>query len=185
MDEATIFWPGGEKFKLCMECCVSEEHGYHYAAGVFSCAEHGGTHVDAPFHFAKDGITVDLIPLQDLIAPCAVLDISAKCAAAGGEYALTAEDIEQHEREHGQIEERSILLVRTGWAQHWRQGAKAYVGFDENTDGPYDSATSNLRFPGIGVDAAHLLISRKVAAVGLDTGKDVTTIGSTMCVVPF
>lgn len=45
-DESTIFWPGGEGFKLCMQCSTNPDTGDHYAAGSFSSAEHGGTHVD-------------------------------------------------------------------------------------------------------------------------------------------
>lgn len=169
-DDATIFWPGGEKFKLCMECSVNPTHGYHYAAGVFSCAEHGGTHVDAPFHFARDGITVDHIPIANLIAPCAVVDISDKCSFANPSYVLTVEDIANHERNFGGIAENSIVLVRTGWAKHWKDGPKTYLGFDESTDGPYESETSKLSFPGLSADAAEWFVRRHVAAVGLDTG---------------
>ena len=168
LNETSIFWPGGEKFKLCMECSVDQ--GYHYAAGVFSCAEHGGTHVDAPFHFAADGLTVDLIPICDLIGPCRVIDISRQCTEDKN-YTLSEDDILNYEIEHGLIEERSIVLVRTGWSRYWSQGAKHYLGFDESTDGPYDPTTSELSFPGIGIQAAEYLVLREIAAVGLDTGK--------------
>jgi kynurenine formamidase len=174
LDDTTIFWPGGEKFKLCMNCSVCPEFGYDYAAGTFSCAEHGGTHVDAPFHFAKDGKTVDLISLCDLIAPSRVIDISQKCSDHGPDYTLTVNDIEAHEELHGRIEQGCIVLVRTGWSRRWKEGAKSYLGFDEATEGPYDDK-SQLSFPGIGVDAAHLLVERKVAAVGLDTGNTAAT----------
>lgn len=170
MNDSAIFWPGGEKFKLCMECSVSPQHGYDYAAGVFSCAEHGGTHVDAPFHFAKDGITVDMIPLSDLISECRVIDITSKCSLINPNYALSVEDILLHETAHGPIKPGTIVLIRTGWSQYWKSGPKVYLGFDEATDGPYDSETSTLAFPGLGVDASRWFVERKVAAVGLDTG---------------
>lgn len=173
-NDTTIFWPGGEKFKLCMECSISPEFGFHYAAGTFSCAEHGGTHVDAPFHFSKDGKTVDLISIADLIAPCRVIDISNQCTEHGPDYSLTTTDIEHYEHLHGLIEAGNIVLVRTGWSKKWREGPTAYLGYDEATDGPYNSETSQLSFPGIEADAARLLVTRKVAAVGLDTGKNVS-----------
>ena len=169
-NDTTIFWPGGENFKLCMECSINSEHGYDYAAGVFSCAEHGGTHVDAPFHFAKDGITVDLIPLCDLIGPCRVIDISAKCLPVNPNYSLTVDDIMYHESLHGIIEEGTIVLVRTGWSQYWKDGPQKYLGFDEAAEGPYDSSSSKLAFPGLSAQASHWFVERKVAAVGLDTG---------------
>lgn len=136
----------------------------------------GGTHVDAPFHFAKDGITVDRIPLQSLIAFCHVIDISAKCDAVtntttgGCDYCLQPEDIQEHESEFGPISEGNIVLIRTGWHKNYSRGPKAYLGFDERVDGKYDTSTSSLSFPGIGPAAARVLVGKKVAAVGLDTG---------------
>ncbi len=41
--------------------------GYYYAANDFFSSEHGGTHVDAPIHFAQGRQTVDQIPLERLI----------------------------------------------------------------------------------------------------------------------
>ena len=43
------------------------------------------------------------------------------------------------------------------------------TGFDEATDGPYDTRTSDLAFPGISKAAAELLVARRVAGVGIDT----------------
>ena len=42
-------------------------------------AEHGGTHLDAPIHFFKDGETVDEISLERLIGPGVVVNIRAQC----------------------------------------------------------------------------------------------------------
>lgn len=169
LNDTTIFWPGGEKFNLCMYSTIEPTYGYHYAAGTFSCAEHGGTHVDAPCHFAKDGKTVDMISLNDLIAPCRTIDITAHCSN-NADYVLTSPDILSHEHEYGRIEEGSIILVRTGWSRFWKSGPKQYLGFDEAVEGPF-TAESRLQFPGIGLDAAQLMIERKISAVGLDTGK--------------
>jgi kynurenine formamidase len=52
--------------------------------------------------------------------------------------------------------------VRTGWASRWPD-RKAYMGDDTPGD------ASKLHFPGIGEDAAKLLVERKIAAVGIDT----------------
>jgi len=173
LNSQTIFWPGGEGFKLCMECFSSPEYGYDYAAGCFSCSEHGGTHVDAPYHFKSDGITVDLIPFRKLIGKLRIIDIHEKCNSElpeeGGDYCLLVEDILHYEEIYGKLEPDDIVLIRTGWHQYYQGGAKAYLGFDEAIDGKYNE-TSRLRFPGIGADAATCLVERGVAAVGLDTG---------------
>jgi kynurenine formamidase len=171
LDSSTIFWPGGEGFSLCMQAGTDED-GLFYAAGVLSCAEHGGTHVDAPFHFAADGATVDMIPIGSLIAPCRVIDVSGNSDEASlADYALTDADILTHEAQHGQLLPGSIVVLRFGWWRRYTRGAKEYLGYDELLDGPYNSATSTLRFPGISPAASTLLVARHVAGVGLDTGK--------------
>lgn len=89
---------------------------------------------------------------------------------------MQPEDVYQHESEFGAISEGNIVLIRTGWHRNYSKGAKAYLGFDESVDGAYDSSTSSLSFPGIGPAAARVLIDRKAAAVGLDTGMQTYTI---------
>ena len=54
--------------------------GYWYAAGHYSASEHGGTHIDAPIHFSRDGTTVDQISLKTLISPAVIIDVSDACA---------------------------------------------------------------------------------------------------------
>ena len=41
--------------------------GYFYSANRFTAAEHGGTHIDAPYHFSKEGNTLDAVPLDRLM----------------------------------------------------------------------------------------------------------------------
>ena len=43
------------------------DKGYFYSAYRYSAAEHGGTHLDSPVHFAKGRHTVDQIPLEQLM----------------------------------------------------------------------------------------------------------------------
>ena len=167
LSKHTICWPNGESFSLCLECSVSPD-GSFYAAGNFQCAEHCGTHVDAPYHFDQQGITVDLLPLDSLMAEVFVIDISSKCSDAN--YVLSLQDILDFEAKYEVLPAGAIVLIRTGWARFYEQGSKAYLGFDPSLDGPYDVNTSALSFPGIGVEAAHSLVERKIAAVGLDTG---------------
>ena len=167
LDDATIVWPGaGEGFSLGMSSHGASPAGGandFYAAGTFSCAEHAGTHVDAPWHFFEHGATVDRLPLADLIAPARVL----RTAQAD----VTAAIITHHEAEHGPLPRGCIVLCDTGWAARYALGAAAYLGFDEAEarGGALDAASLRLAFPGIAPDAAALLVQRGVAAVGLDT----------------
>src|SRR6187455_2680900 len=78
-DDTTIYWPTEDGFKLIRESAGVTEQGYYYAANRFMCAEHGGTHIDAPVHFFEQGKHVDEIALERLIGPGACVDVSAKC----------------------------------------------------------------------------------------------------------
>ena len=127
-----------------------------------------GTHVDAPFHFSREGITVDQIPLSSLIGHCRVIDISRQ-VDTNPDYCLSVEDIVAYESAFGILEANDIVVVKTGWHKHWQGGATQYLGFDETVQGKYDSTTSSLSFPGIGEDAANYLVSNHIAGVGIDT----------------
>ena len=41
-----------------------------------ACTVHTGTHLDAPYHFIRDGMTVDQIPLKQLIGRAYVVDLT-------------------------------------------------------------------------------------------------------------
>ncbi len=124
--------------------------------------EHGGTHLDAPLHFAAAGMATDQIPLERLMAPGVVIDVSAQ-AGADHNYRLSVRDVLEFENRHGPVEPGSIVLLRTGWSQYWPD-AKAYLGDDTPGD------ASKLQFPSYGAEAAQLLVEdRQVALLGVDT----------------
>lgn len=128
--------------------------------------------MDAPFHFAENGRTVDLIPVADLIGPCKVVDVIDRVLAhSDGNYEITKEDILRYEEAYGDLSPDDIVVFKTGWHRHYVAGPKLYLGFDESVSGPYDSEKHTLCFPGIGADASQYLVSRSVKAVGIDTGK--------------
>ena len=162
LNERTLYWPTSPStFKLERLAHGQTPGGYFYAANAFSAPEHGGTHLDAPIHFAERGQTSDQIPLDRLMAPAVVIDISAK-ATADPDYRLTAADVSEFERQHGRIAAGTIVLLRTGWSNRWPD-RKAYLGDDTPGD------ASKLRFPSYGVEAARLLVEqRRVAALGID-----------------
>src|SRR2546427_12807388 len=66
-DSRTIYWPTARRFTLEPVAHGMTEGGYWYAANDFCAAEHGGTHLDAPIHFAADRWTADEIPLERLV----------------------------------------------------------------------------------------------------------------------
>lgn len=160
---ATLYWPTSpSQFQLDSLASGKTEGGYFYAANRLSTPEHGGTHLDAPRHFSERGRTTEQIPLEQLIAPAVVIDVTAR-AGANRDYLLTAEDVRAFEKSHGTIARGTIVLLRTGWSRHWPD-ARAYLGSDTAGD------ASGLSFPSYGPDAARLLVEeRGVAALGVDT----------------
>ena len=162
-DEKTIYWPNSPTtFRLTKLSDGTTEGGYYYRSNSFCAPEHGGTHLDAPSHFAKEGFTADQIPLAKLVAPGVVLDVS-KSAAADPDYRLSAADVRAWEKTHGAIPAGAIVLLRTGWSARWPD-RKRYLGDD--TPGE----TSHLHFPSYGKEAAELLVAdRRVAALAVDT----------------
>jgi kynurenine formamidase len=61
-DSETVYWPTADSFRLEKDFEGTTDKGYFYSANKFSTAEHGGTHIDAPVHFAKGKHSVDEIP---------------------------------------------------------------------------------------------------------------------------
>jgi kynurenine formamidase len=159
----TVFWPTSPtRFTLDRLAFGKTEGGYFYAANTLCTPEHGGTHLDAPIHFGEGKRTADQIPLEQLIAPAVVIDVTAQ-ANADRDYRLTADDVAQYEKRHGRIAAGAIVLLRTGWSRHW-PNAKAYMGDDTPGD------ASRLSFPSFGLDAAKLLVEERGAgALGIDT----------------
>ncbi len=162
-DERALYWPTSPSaFELTELAYGETDGGYFYAANSFCTPEHGGTHLDAPIHFAADRHTVDEIPLEALSGPAVVIDVSAM-AASDPDYRLTAEAVDDWEAEHGAIPEGAIVLLHTGWGARWGDRL-AYFGDDTPGD------ASDLHFPSYGEESARVLVGeRKVAALGVDT----------------
>jgi kynurenine formamidase len=160
-DEHTLYWPNAEGFRHRKDGWATNDAGFWYAAGEFASAEHGGTHLDSPIHFAEGRRSVDEIPVDALIGPAAVIDVSAQ-AAADRDYRATPEDLLGFEAEHGRIAPDTIVVIRTGWGERWPDALR-YLGDDTPGD------TSNLHFPGLSASLAELLVERGVAGVGIDT----------------
>jgi kynurenine formamidase len=161
-DAQTLYWPTSPSgFVLENLHHGLTPKGFFYAANRFSAPEHGGTHLDAPIHFAEGHPGADALPLERLIAPAVVIDIRA-AAAKNVDALLGASDLRAFEAAHGAIAAGTIVLVRTGWADRWPD-RRSYFG-DEH---PGDAA--HLHFPGVDEAAARLLVERRVAAGGIDT----------------
>jgi kynurenine formamidase len=163
-DSSTIYWPTAETFKLETDFEGQTEKGYYYSAYRYSAAEHGGTHLDAPVHFAKGRNSVDQIPLEQLVGSGLVIDVSRQCAA-NRDYQVNISDIQGWEKTNGRIPAGSIVLLKTGFGKFYPD-PKRYLGTEER--GP--DAVPKLHFPGLDPQAAKWLTqNRSIKAIGLDT----------------
>lgn len=162
-NEESVYWPTAEMFKKTEVFAGQTDGGFYYSANNFSAAEHGGTHIDSPIHFAEGANTTDQVPVDQLIGPGFVIDVSAQ-AAANVDYLVTAADIVAFESEHGEIPRGAIVLLNTGRAGLYSDRV-SYMGTAERGD----EAVPKLRFPGLGIDGAELLVARGIGAVGIDT----------------
>lgn len=161
-DQDTIYWPTAKPFMLETVAAGKSAAGFWYAANNISMAEHGGTHLDAPVHFAEKKWTTNEIPVDKLIGPAVVIDVRQQ-AAADADYRVTVADVLSWEKAHGRIPDGAIVLAFTGWGRYWPD-KKKYLGSDRPGD------VENLHFPGFSKAVAEFLVTQRVIdAVGIDT----------------
>lgn len=110
-----------------------------------------GTHIDAPSHCYADGLDIASIPLEDLVAPVVVIDVSKK---SHERYSVSVADILEFEKTHGKISDGSLVLIYTGWEKYWHD-PKQYL--------------NNMLFPSTSKEAAELLLERNIVGLGMDT----------------
>jgi len=161
--DKTIYWPTADGFKLDTAFNGTTPGGFYYSAYNYCAAEHGGTHLDAPVHFAKGKWAADEIPLEKLTGEAVVIDVSDK-ALKDADYLITVNDIEEWEKTNGKLKDGVMLFFRTGYGAFYPD-AKKYLGTDERGS----DAVAKLHFPAIHPDAAAWMVkNRKIKAVGLD-----------------
>ena len=112
-----------------------------------------GTHVDAPSHCCPGGRHIADIPLQELISPCAVIDVSSNVTDCS--YVVSKLDIEEFESTYGQIETGTFVIFKTGWDKYWKEDPLKY--------------RNNLVFPSISQAVAEYLVDLNISGIGIDT----------------
>lgn len=138
----------------------STENMHDYAQGFRTQKIHMhagiGTHIDAPSHFAPGGWDVDDIPIQKLIVPACMINVSEK---ADANYLISSSDIEEYEKQHGRIPENCFVIGYTGWSRFWPD-IERYRNADSK---------GQIHFPSFSEDSAKLLLEREIAGLGIDT----------------
>ena len=163
-DANTVFWPTADPFRLQKVADGITPGGYYYASNNFFTSEHGGTHLDAPVHFARGAHTVDQIPIERFLGVGYVIDVRER-AGADADYQVGVEDIAGAEAAQGPIPRDAIVLIRTGFSTRWPDPAR-YLG----TALGGAAGAANLHFPGLHPDGAKWIVAnRSIKAVGVDT----------------
>jgi arylformamidase len=74
LDATTPVYPGDPQFSRTVQSSIANGAGYNFS--TIGMSAHGGTHVDAPYHFIDDGLRIDEIPPERWISPAVVIEIS-------------------------------------------------------------------------------------------------------------
>ena len=160
--EDTIYWPNNTSFHHEKTAWGVTDKGYFYASATYAASEHGGTHMDAPIHFAKGRQTLDQVPVERLIGPAVVIDVREKCET-DADYQLTTEDILAWESTQGVIDEGTLVFMLSGWGTRWPDRER-YLGSADQHD------AEGLHFPGLSANAAEFLVAKRaVRGAGIDT----------------
>ena len=77
-----------------------------------------GTHVDPPAHFAENGITMDKIPLKQMILRLVVLD-DTPYLAKDENHAFSVADLKAWEKRHGRVPTGAFAALRTDMYKDW------------------------------------------------------------------
>jgi kynurenine formamidase len=116
-----------------------EKHGV--AANRWDIHEHIGTQIDAPSHFIAGGMSLDQIPVKNLIAPLAVVDISER-ASRDADTMVTVDDIKAWEKRFGRLPQGAAVFMYSGWDAKVNE-PKAFINVD---------SSSTMHFPGFAAD---------------------------------
>ena len=140
-----------------------DQNGPFWAWNWLELGEHTGTHFDAPVHWItgkdyKDG-TTDKIPVKNFVAPVCVIDRS-KEAAKDPDYVLTPDSVKEWEREHGDIEAGSWVVLRTDW---YKRNGSSETFLNADDKGPHS--------PGPTAEAIEYLSDEKHRRLGIGDGR--------------
>ena len=137
-------FPGSPKPQFLLWSDLRDDDGYNLE--LLFLSSHTGTHLDAPYHFVKNGLKINQIPLNRLIGKGILIKLRKKRNAA-----INKQDIIAFEKRNGQIPEHSSVFFFSDWQKNLYKSNY----FTEN--------------PGLNFSAAKYLILRKVNLVGIDS----------------
>lgn len=143
------------------ESQFSSEQLFNYAEhsfnlNRFTVNEHTGTHIDAPLHFTDGGMSVDEIPVENLVVPLCVIDIKAR-AVENADAQVTPEDIQAWIAANGDIPDNACVAMNSGWDA--KVDSDDFRGFDGEAQ----------HYPGFHIDATNMLLETGAGSIAVDT----------------
>mgnify|MGYP000893341258 CR=1 FL=1 len=137
--EGMPVWPGDDPVVLQRRTKIEE--GAHANVSFMSLGAHTGTHVDAPFHFLKNGSKVDALPLDVLVGPVQVVEVPESVQVINKEV-IDNLKVEKETRR---------LLFKTRNSQYWDLTDEVFqtgfIGIDES--GALELAKMGIKLVGI------------------------------------
>ncbi len=156
LSPAFPIWPGNAPIKVTNTATLAKQ-GYY--ANRWELAEHHGTHLDAPAHFAPAGATAERLEASALVVAAAVIDLRGR-ARKDADAVMTADDLRAWEKAHGRLPKGCGVFLCSGWDAK-AGDARAFLGQDRS---------KTLHFPGFSKGACEFLLAeREVAGLGVDT----------------
>jgi arylformamidase len=108
---------------------------------AYTLGAHSGTHIDAPMHFVRDGVSIDRVAVDRLIGPARVIEI------ADDVQVIDAAELQRHD---------------------WRNTPRILFRTRSSIHGWMMSPAFHRDFAYIAPDAAQLLADANVQLVGID-----------------
>jgi len=151
ISESIPSFPGSPKPQFISWSDIKND-GYNLE--LLFLSTHTGTHLDAPYHFVKNGLKINQIPLDRLIGNGILIKLKKS-----KNNPITKSDITLFEKKKGKIPDNSSVFFFTGWQKNLKKDNY----FTEN--------------PGLDSSSAKYLALKKTNLVGIDSpsidlGKD-------------
>jgi arylformamidase len=153
----------GDPIPIVERVCTLEQEGC--VVSKLSFGSHTGTHVDAPSHVLKNGMTVDKLELKNLMGTAVVLDFSS----LSGE--LTADILENAFRNMIAPEDISILLLKTE-AFSRKQERKGESSYSDSYPGSHDIESGKEELyspPYLEESGAAWIVKKGFKTIGIDS----------------
>jgi len=137
LSDGMLHWPEDPPIEI--KRVIDMKNGDEYNLTHVSMAVHTGTHMDAPCHFRRSGISIDKMPLTASVGEARVIEIT------DNEF-INVEEIRPH-----RIRKGERILFKT-----------------KNSKRKWINKPFNRKFVHLSIEAAKYLSERKVQTIGID-----------------